>query len=84
MGLFNSEQAMNSSVLTRAELAAILGVRPERLSSLGADAGLAKPTEKRSYSTEDLGLLVRHIQMQGSKVPMVLEPFHPRVRPRDN
>jgi hypothetical protein len=75
---------MLTSILTRAELAAILGVRPERLSSLGADAGLDRPTDKRSYSTDDLGLLVRHLQIQGAKVPMILEPFRQRTRPGDN
>lgn len=75
---------MMTSVLTRAELAAILGVRPERLSSLGADAGLAAPTDKRSYSSGDLGLLVRHMLVKGAKVPLVLEPFAPGRRSADN
>lgn len=75
---------MDTNVLTRSELASILGVRSERLSSLGADAGLARPTEKRAYSSGDLGLLVRHLQIQGAQVPLVLELFDPKSRHGDN
>jgi hypothetical protein len=71
---------MTTNVLTRVELASILGVRPERLSSLGADAGLSAPTDKRSYSSGDLSLLVRHLKVKGSKVPLALEPFAPGAK----